>query len=483
MKTRIIALALIGSAAFTSCDDFLTETPKYALTTDNAVRDYNSANNAVTGIYGEYKSCSYLGGYIYANLHCMAGMWNYSSLMFNMGYTQSANDGIISTIWRQLYSIINVSNSAIQGIEKLDETVFAEGVSKGEMLGEARCFRGYLNLQLLWLFARWFDKPESPYGIIYRDQVAELSNLQVGRISVGESYEKIIDDLKYAEENAPEFSTALRMNRQFAKAMHAKLLLVRGWDGDYAEALRLVEQLLADKSSKWKMETDLTKLYENGWNSMGNVFSRYLGDQTGYTNGISGYEYVYSAGLFYYPEFTDPIQEWLNSDVRHDLTFGTARSPETWDTTKKENILTKLYHRGRVDGKNDMYATYPMRYAELYLMKAELLARTNPSDIQSAIAPVNEMRAKYTNPAMEPLTGINTHAELMDALFKEYVVTLFLENETPWFASLRFEHEGTPWINILKPDVNFSPNQYCWPIPEEEIKAHNNPIEQNPGLE
>ena len=58
-------MALLATVAFTSCDDFLTETPKYALTTDNAVRDYNSADNAVTGIYGEYKNCSYLGGYIY----------------------------------------------------------------------------------------------------------------------------------------------------------------------------------------------------------------------------------------------------------------------------------------------------------------------------------------------------------------------------------------------------------------------------------
>lgn len=124
-----------------------------------------------------------------------------------------------------------------------------------------------------------------------------------------------------------------------------------------------------------------------------------------------------------------------------------------------------------------------MRKAELYLMKAELLARTNPSDIKGALAPLNEMRAKYTNPVMAPVTGINTHEELMDAIFKEYVVTLFMENETPWFASLRFEHDGKPWINTLKPDVSFSSKQYCWPIPDDEIKAHTNKIDQNPGLE
>ena len=115
-------------------------------------------------------------------------------------------------------------------------------------------------------------------------------------------------------------------------------------------------------------------------------------------------------------------------------------------------------------------------------MKAELLARTNPSDIQGALAPINEMRARYVNPVLEPITGITTHDELMDAIYKEYVVTLFMENETPWFASLRFEHNGKPWIFTLKPEINISSNQYCWPIPDDEIKAHTNTVEQNPGL-
>ncbi len=71
----------------------------------------------------------------------------------------------------------------------------------------------------------------------------------------------------------------------------------------------------------------------------------------------------------------------------------------------------------------------------------------------------------------------------MDEIFKEYVVTLIMENESPWFAAVRIEHEGRPWIYTLKPDVNFSTNQYCWPIPDDEIKAHSNKIDQNPGLE
>lgn len=102
---------------------------------------------------------------------------------------------------------------------------------------------------------------------------------------------------------------------------------------------------------------------------------------------------------------------------------------------------------------------------------------------QSALAELNRMRQSYTNPVLAPVTGIATHQELMDAIFKEYVVTLLMENETPWFASLRFEHDGRPWIRTLKPEVDFSENQYCWPIPDAEIIAHLNKIDQNPGLE
>ena len=483
MKIKILGLALLGAACLASCDDFLTETPKHSLTTDNAIRDYESAKNAVNGIYGVYKDCSYLGGYLYGNMHCMAGLWGYSNTMYQMSYKESANDYTVNTIWSSFYRLVNACNSAIDGIGKLDDSNFASVADKNALIAEARCFRAYCNLELLWLFGHWFDKADSPYGIIYRDKVSDLANLQIGRLTVGESYEKILDDLAFAEENAPAYSTAYYMSKHFAKAMHAKLLITRGWDGDYAEALKLVNELMADNSCGWKMETDLAKLYENGWNSKENLFSRYVGDNTGGSIGLAGSEFIYSYALFYDEEFNDIAYNWMKADERHDIYFGTARAPETWDTSTNDSILVKLYHRGRFEGKDDMYATYPMRYAELYLMKAELLARTNPSDIQGALAWLNNMRAQYTNPVMAPVTGVTTHQELMDAIFKEYVVTLFMENETPWFASLRFEHDGKPWIYTLKPDVNFSSNQYCWPIPEEERKAHTDPIEQNPGLE
>ena len=156
---------------------------------------------------------------------------------------------------------------------------------------------------------------------------------------------------------------------------------------------------------------------------------------------LSYSEFIYSYGLYFNPTFTDIVQEWLEADERYPYITGEARSPETWQDQRKDNILTKLYHRGRYEGMNDKYTSYNLRFAELYLMKAELLARTSPTDIDGALAELNRMRQSYTNPVLAPVTGIATHQELMDAIFREYVVTLLMENETPWFASLRFEHD------------------------------------------
>lgn len=477
MKLKKYMAAILLGGIMASCDSFLTQPPYHSLTQDNAVRDYNGAKNVVNGIYGKFASsistsCS---GQMYGYMHCMAGLWKYSEKMYNMGYTQT---NYSADAWKGFYACINAANAAISTITPLDEKLFPSPAEKKHLLGEAYCFRGYCNLHLLWLFGHWFETADSPYGIIYRDKVAELTNLQVGRSTVGESYQYILDDLKFAEENCADYSSAMTMSKQLAQILHAKLLMVRGWEGDYAEALTIVNDIFATAPETFKMETDLAKLYEDAWDSKEVLFTRYLGDFASTTS----YEFTYSYGLYYDKSFTDVPQEWLEADPRAAIVLGEARSPETWDERREDKVLVKLYHRGRVEGKADKYASYVFRYPELYLMKAELLARTNPSDIQGALKPLNDMRAAYTNPVLEPVTGITTHDELMDAIYKEYVVTLLMENETPWFASLRFNHNGQPWIKTLKPDVNFSENQYCWPIPDSEIISHTNKIEQNPGL-
>lgn len=488
MIKKYLVLIIVLGMSLTSCEDFLTEMPKHKLVIENAVRDYESAKNIINGMYGVYeKRCGNLGGYIPAYLYSQASLWKYSGSNVQMSYTQSSNN--TTGIWQQFYTCINAANAAIQSLSEAPATVFPTDEAKNKLLAEARCFRGFMNLQLLWYFGHWFDDADSPYGIIYRDQLASLTNLMVDRSTVGESYQYILDDFNFAETYLDDYQSSYYMSKQFAQAMHAKMLLVRGWEGDYVEALKLVNYVLNDGPATLIMESDITKLYEDAWDSREVIFAKNLVDVIAESSGqydtAAWAEYVYSAGLFDVADFEEIPTDWLKADPRYEYIVGEALGPNDWQVTqgKTKTVLTKLYHRGRVMGPNDKYCTYVLRKAELYIMKAELLARTNPGDLAGAIAPINDMRAKYTTPVLDPISTPSSYETLMDAIFKEYVVTLFMENETAWFASIRFQTDGNTWLKKLKGnDISYSENQYCWPIPDDEIIAHSNKIEQNPGL-
>lgn len=488
MKYIYLIMLMVGMT-FASCDDFLTQMPKHKLVIENAVIDYASAKNIVNGMYSVYENDQYLGGTIMGCLYSQGGMWGYSDKFVAMGYKQSVSDGSTPQIWQGLYRCINAANAAIDGINMASSSIFPSEKAKNDLIAEARCFRGFMHMQLLLYYAHWFGKADSPYGIIYRDKLANLSNLMTIRSTVGESYQYVIDDLVYAENNLRDYSSSKYMSKQFAQVMHAKLLLIRGSEGDYVTALNLVNEVLSKAPAAFKMESNIQDLYEKAWDSNEVLFSRCLEDLVAKGGGNAALkDYVYSGGLYQSSEkFTDIVDQWVKNDTRYPYISGPADGPEKWQVDAgmvKEDVLTKLYHRGKIKGPDDKYCTYVFRYAELFLMKAELLARTNPADVAGALKPLNDMRAKYTNPVMPPIPMPANYDDLMDAIFKEYTVTLFMENDTPWFASIRFQKDGDTWLKHLKGnDVSYSSNQYCWPIPDVEIVAHTNKIDQNPGLE
>ena len=50
MRTYSIYLILFLAGILASCEDFLDQSPKYNLTLENAVTDYNGAKNIINGI-------------------------------------------------------------------------------------------------------------------------------------------------------------------------------------------------------------------------------------------------------------------------------------------------------------------------------------------------------------------------------------------------------------------------------------------------
>ena len=92
------------------------------------------------------------------------------------------------------------------------------------------------------------------------------------------------------------------------------------------------------------------------------------------------------------------------------------------------NTVKKLYIPG--EGVPVIF----LRTAELYLIKAEALARSNAS-IADAWAPIKELRNRVGADMTEPAS----RDELMDEIFKEWWIEMAFENWHEWFATRRFD--------------------------------------------
>lgn len=500
---KLIYFALIASlsAGMSSCKGFLDQIPRNALTDANAITDLSKAQAAVGGVYATFQNDDWAGS-LYVSQASKAGFVRWSVSDYDMSYTQTSRG---AAPWTTFYRSLNAANFAIQGIEKLSSDAISDA-DRTRLIAEARCLRAWIHANIFWNYAHWWSNDDSnPYGLIYRDAVIDLNNIEMGRISVGESYEKIFEDIDYAIANLGDFTTPRYVSKQFAKVLKAKLLLYRGgYNNNQSElnaALSLVNDVLSNHPASFQMGAHLwDDVYALAWDSKENLFVRYLEDD-GTRTSKGGYYYTYYlsqiAGTPVQQGTDIPLAvggtvtaglnfglDWFKADPRWYVVTGDVRAGETWDETYRwtfKKVARKGSYAGKLAPVDEKYAAYYFRYPELYIMKAELLARTN-SPIATAIAPINEMRSKRTYPVL-PALNPGTQQELMDLIFKEYFLETFLENGSEFFAALRFRSEdGKRWIETIK-GRNLEENTICWPIPDAEMI--NNPAVagmQNPDL-
>jgi starch-binding outer membrane protein, SusD/RagB family len=494
-KINNFIIILVSSLIMSSCEGFLETVPTHSLTDASAISDFSKAKAAVAGVYSTFMNDYWSGG-LYCYLATKSGFFNASTTDFNLSYTQLSGGN--ASCWGQFYKSLNAANFAINGIPGLSAEQVPSEAERSALIAEARCLRAWINVNILWNFGHWWADDADVYGILYRDKMVDMTNVQQPRITVGESYKFIYEDLDYAIANMKDFTTPRYMSKQFAKALKAKVLLYRGAilnkTADLQAALTLVNDVIATLPATCAMESDMAEVYNKAWDSKENLFVKYL-DDDGSRTSKGGYWYTY--GVVYTGFFTAlPLSvggqatagllygfPWFSADPRWLIETGSRRRAETWDTGLSWT-WSKLYRLGSYQGKvnvpiDEKYATYWFRYPELLLLKAELLARTG-APIAQAIAPINLMRSKRTNPVL-PALNPASQDELMDMIFKETVMELVLENGSEFFASLRFQKNGQPYIVDIKSGKPLEWNKVCWPIPDAEM-VNNQLMVQNPDL-
>jgi hypothetical protein len=473
MKNKLYLFIGTLAILLSSCEKFITQDPQYLLTPEVAVKDEASARGLLNGAYAGVSTNDWTARFT-GGFSSMLGLINYNNgaYTFNMVAT-----GDNEALWKAFYVAINSANATIEGITPLTDDKFSSAVVKKQLIGEAYGLRAFSHLYAMWYFGRWFDQPDSKFGIIYRDKLSELSNIYQPRLTVKDSYANIIADLDYAIANAPSFSSNKRVSKQLAKALKAKLLLNRGWANDYADALVLVNEVITESIGLGvKLEPSLTQLYLNSWDSKELLFCRYR-EKT--DDVISAYNFTYGYNYATLGLSTLPGSTIISTDPRHPEGWGNVKSPITGNTTVKW-APKKLARLGRqAGGDNDKYTTYYLRLTELYLMKAELLQKTGAS-FTLAMEPINLIRNRSN---LAPLS-VSTKVDFEKTLFSEILNELNLENEADWMSSLRLKNStGTYLLQDFRGVATvLDQNKFIWPIPTSEMKF-NRLIVQNPGYE
>lgn len=501
---------------FQSCEKFLDESPKFQYSYDEAVVDYNSAQAIVNGVYS-YLQSDWIGPRFYPNLAAKGGFSRTSSTFYKEA--NSSADYTSRNIWINYYKAINAANIALLSIENLDVSKFPSEDEKNKLMAEVKMLRAWFNTHVFWAFARWWDDDDNEYGLLFKDGLSTLNNEQTARISVGESYVKLLEDIDFAIDHLPSVTSQFHVSKELAKVFKAKILMNRGKDGDYQTALTLVDDVIATAPASFSMETDMGQfpepfeyqgamynvtsfessrmgaLFSKSWDSKENLFVRYLENDDRRSSKSSGYAYYLitnasrspSNNAALYTEALNILNEESNK-YRKEVSLGWTFHPSSSAAYRyPKYVVGKLSRNSRHIDPVQKWAVYFFRYPELLLMQAELRLRTNPSDITNGLAPINLLRQNRGEVTINGITerflpdvSATTHEEAMDIVFKEIWQELGMENGSEYFAALRFETNGLPWIHMLKPDIAVEEDKRCLAIPDVEMQA-NAAMTQNPG--
>jgi hypothetical protein len=484
MKKIISALLLI--ALFASCEEILDrQIPAHSNVDSNVILNQDGAETSLIGVYSYLASGGYQWEWHYClNFGHLAGTTRGSGS--STGSEEAGWEGMlifnaltydfyaVLSSWNRAYQLVNAANWVIKLTDELDDAEFT-GNRKKEIIAEARFLRFFANFYTFRLYSPFWDS-SSEDGIIYRTDPSVLSNHMQPRISVSETYDRLIEDLDYCIEHGPEFSDVYHTSKVTAKAFKAKLLAMRGTPQDWVDVKTLTEEVIG--SGKFAMETDHYSIFKKRNSSKEVIFSRYFSSTaTGSDLGT-----VRSRTQNYYRS-TDwvkalsPLNSQYQKAINDTITYYTA---STGVTSYNYGTMGKIASYGLTDAElvaNS--ATLYLRLAEMHVLRAEAIARTTgvASDVTDIL---NPLLSRAGDSPLDP-ADLTDEQLLLDAVYETLLKELVAESGIDFEASMRFFDAVTGQRKIFVQkerlqDINLA----ILPIPMEELFV-NKLSHQNPG--
>lgn len=499
MKFKKVILFSLLAAVFTvvSCERPLDEEDfTYSLSSNNFYNTPDEANAAVMApldmMRGAYDANWFSTLEIQTEYIYPKGV--YTGYHYD-GIVNSTHETRLATNWTALYRAISYSNTALDKLPEANAMSAEEIAAFSAELRFLRAFN-YFNLVRHW-------------GAVPLRNEENMTDWNLPKSSVNEIYAFIVEDLKFAVENAPAVPRIVGTpGKNAAKALLAEVYM---YTEDYQLAKDLAEEVI-NSNAYSLVEVSSVRDFDDvfGYDlvtSSEEVFyiktSRTDGKTWSYLSYTAHPQYEIEPGermlngFGYYTHYTDTrnhiIATWDDADLRYERNVG----PYVFgaDAYGEFTALLTKYWDPNASGSGANVSIPLIRFSDVLITFSEAAARVAGGPTTESIEALNKLRRRgygfapsVSNPEIDyKLTDYNSMEKFIDLLVKEETYERFNEGKH-WDFIVRLGKEQElvgQYFNVK--DGSFTPiseRHYLWKIPDNEFnynKALDQAQDQNPG--
>lgn len=450
-----------------SCSDALNIEPEQSLSTEAAFSDENTARASLNGVYSRCQDLEVFGSmpqiiedYQSDNVNFIG---SFPTLQDINNYNTIADNASIAGVWRDHFRVILAANAVIANTAGTQDVGFSDE-EKAEVVGQAKYLRAITYFNLVRIFAQPYtlDNGASPgVSIITTPYILTGDEADLSRKTVGEVYNFIEQDLLDARAALASSSDKYVASKGAAAGMLSRLYLYKGDNGN---AITFADEVLNDVAN-YEVASDYNFYDANGPEQ---VFSI---SNTPVDNGRTG-----SGGWasYYSPAALNGRGDCpYSADLLASMGMDDLRLSGKQVTLEVEGFGELTYTTKFPDATTHGDDAPVQRVTELWLNKAEALAKTNGVD-GDAIDIVNVLRTR-AGVSEVSAADFASGTELLDFILEERRKELCFEG-----------HRRSDLLRNGKElragDANTAPGsaKVIMPIPQREIDLGSN-TPQNSG--
>lgn len=497
VKTKAYILGVISLWLCTSC---LDKYPSDAIPSNQAITTVEEANQAVIGIYADYKSSSLYSGNltllpdIQADLvYAVNGYTNVFGDVWRWSIKPTNED--IEAVYAALYKVIGDCNYFFEQIGKWENTLTDDDAYEKLQgyKGEVYFARALAYSELIKCFCKAYD-PETAkneLGVVLVSKYTDAGTLE--RSSLYDSYDFVLEDLEKAEDalalDEDEEDDVLYNTPYFSyyavKALQARVYLyMQNWEKAEECATEVIESdkyILSDANTiytgnysyydyMWQYDQSTEIIWKVGFTSTS------YGGRLGQV--FLNYDYV-----SYRPDYVPAswvLALYEANDLRYNAFFGQVTTGFSHGLTWP--LLIK-YHGNQdfMNSYNILHVSMPkvFRLSEQYLIRAEAYCRLK--NYGSAAEDLTTLRkARYSSYGNAMLGEENWLDEISNERVRELYMEGFRLNDLKrWGKGFERKPQLESVTDGSSLKISADNPLFVWPIPQHEIDLPDADIQPN----